>query len=114
MDLSPVPTMKTMGCITIFFSPVGHTRQVIEEGFRTTGTIVMGRCSYEIGTLQDGFVDNPYHIPTFIVTHHVPEKGASGAESFIFVTDGIESALEQAKAATGNRDVVIGGGAIVD
>jgi dihydrofolate reductase len=108
------PNDEDHGLHNYFFSPVGPIRQVIDEGFRTTGTIVMGRRSYEIGALQDSFVDNPYHIPTFIVTHHVPEKVARGAESCIFVKERIESALEQAKAVTGNRDVVIGGGAIVD
>ena len=71
----------------------------------------MGRRSYDQGAAQNGFADNPYQVPTFILTHHVPEKPAKGAEDFIFVTDGLESALEQASAVTGDRDVVRGGGA---
>lgn len=94
-----------------FFSPSGATAKVIEEGFKTTGAIIMGRRAYDIGAAQDGFVDNPYQVPTFVLTHHVPEKAAKGAEAFIFVIDGIESALEQAKAAAGDNDVVVGGGA---
>jgi dihydrofolate reductase len=56
--------------------------------------------------------DNPpYHAPTFILTHHArPPIEMEGGTRFIFVTDGIESALEQAKAAAGDLDVKIGGG----
>ena len=55
--------------------------------------------------------DPPYHAPTFILTHHsrAPIK-MQGGTTFYFVTDGIESALAQAKAAAGELDVKIGGG----
>ena len=105
------PNGEDHGLHNYFFSPSGPTLEVIEEGFKTTGTIIMGRRAYEVGAAQDGFADNPYQVPTFVLTHHVPEKVSKGAESFIFVTDGIESAFEQAKSVTGERDVVIGGGA---
>jgi dihydrofolate reductase len=53
----------------------------------------------------------PYHAPTFILTHH-PRKPIvmQGGTTFHFVTDGVESALTQAKKAAGNKDVKIGGG----
>ena len=56
--------------------------------------------------------DNPpYHAPTFILTHYprdpIPMEGGT---TFIFVTEGIEAALEQARAAAGDLDVKIGGG----
>lgn len=105
------PNHEDQGLHNYFFSPSGPTREVIEEGFKTTGTIIMGRRAYDIGAAQDGFADNLYKVPTFVLTHRIPEKVARGAESFIFVTDGIESALEQAKAAAGDRDAVIGVGA---
>ena len=56
--------------------------------------------------------DNPpYHAPTFILTHHPrPPIEMEGGTTFYFVTEGIESALFQAKAAAGNLDVKIGGG----
>jgi dihydrofolate reductase len=56
--------------------------------------------------------DNPpYHTPTFILTHHPRDPIVmEGGTTFHFVTDGIESALDQAKAAAGARDVKIGGG----
>ena len=105
------PKGEDHGLHDYFFSPAGPTVEVIEEGFKTTGSIIMGRRSYEIGATQDGFADNPYQVPTFILTHYVPQNIPQGAESFVFVTDGVERALEQAKAVTGDRDVVIGGGA---
>jgi dihydrofolate reductase len=56
--------------------------------------------------------DNPpYHAPTFILTHHSrPPIEMEGGTTFHFVTDGIESALAQAKGAAGDLDVKIGGG----
>ena len=53
----------------------------------------------------------PYHVPTFILTHHkrAPIE-MEGGTTFYFVTDGIHSALEQAKAAAGDKDVRVGGG----
>ena len=53
----------------------------------------------------------PYHAPTFILTHFPRDPIVmEGGTTFYFVTDGIESALDQAKAAAGDRDVKIGGG----
>jgi dihydrofolate reductase len=53
----------------------------------------------------------PYHVPTFVLTHHAREiLRMKGGTEFHFVTDGIESALRQAKTAAGNKDVRIGGG----
>jgi dihydrofolate reductase len=53
----------------------------------------------------------PYHAPTYILTNHPhPAIEMEGGTSFIFVTDGIESALRQAKAAAGDLNVKIGGG----
>lgn len=107
------PNGEDYGLHDYFFSPPGPTAAVIDEGFRTTGTIIMGRGAYEIGAAQDGFADNPYQVPTFVITHRAPEKRSKGAEEFVFITEGIESALEQARAVTGDRKVVIGGGANV-
>jgi len=53
----------------------------------------------------------PYHVPTFVLTHHAREPlEMKGGTTFYFVTDGIHSALEQAKAAAGDKDIRIGGG----
>lgn len=54
----------------------------------------------------------PYHTPVFVLTHHPrPPLAMSGGTEFRFVTDGIESALAQAKQAAGGKDVRVGGGA---
>src|SRR6202035_2941236 len=53
----------------------------------------------------------PYHAPTFVLTHHRRDPiEMEGGTTFIFVTNGIEVALEQAKLAANGRDVKIGGG----
>jgi dihydrofolate reductase len=54
----------------------------------------------------------PFHVPVFVLTHEAREPlPKEGGTTFTFVKDGIESALEQARAAAGNRNVAIGGGA---
>ena len=56
--------------------------------------------------------DPPYHAPVFVLTHHPREPvPMEGGTTFNFVTDGIESALAQAREAAGDRDVAIAGGA---
>lgn len=58
--------------------------------------------------------DPPFHHPVFILTHHAREPlTMQGGTSFTFVTDGIESALKQAREAAGGKDVALGGGANV-
>ena len=56
--------------------------------------------------------DPPFHAPVFVLTHHAREpQPMDGGTTFYFVTDGIESALAQARAAAGDGDVAIQGGA---
>jgi dihydrofolate reductase len=56
--------------------------------------------------------DPPYHTPVFVLTHHPrPPLEMKGGTTFYFVTDGIHAALERARAAAGDRDVRLGGGA---
>jgi dihydrofolate reductase len=57
--------------------------------------------------------DPPFHKPVFVVTHHEREPLTLSDTTFTFVTDGIESALEQAQQAAGGKDVIVGGGADV-
>jgi dihydrofolate reductase len=93
-----------------------HYAQRAMTGF---GAFILGRNMYGPirgawnGTDWKGWWgDNPpYHAPTFILTNypHSPIE-MEGGTSFIFVTDGIDSALRQAKAAAGDLDVKIGGG----
>jgi dihydrofolate reductase len=57
--------------------------------------------------------DPPFHMPVFVLTHHEREPLTLSDTTFTFVTDGIESALAQAKDAAGGKDAFIGGGAQV-
>jgi len=58
--------------------------------------------------------DPPFHHPVFVLTHHQREPlQMEGGTTFHFVTDGIESALDQARATAGDKDVSLGGGASV-
>jgi dihydrofolate reductase len=97
--------------------------EVIEESLAATGAVVMGRRMFSGGEGPwegDANADAwwgdepPFRVPVFILTHHAREPAAKeGGTTFTFVTDGIESALDQARAAAGERDVFIAGGADV-
>jgi dihydrofolate reductase len=96
-----------------YFDPPPNSRAIIDELITGLGAIIMGRRTYQTGADADGFVDNPYNAAHFILTHHGPDQLPRGATPFTFVTDGIESALAQARIAAGDRDIAIGGGADV-
>lgn len=84
----------------------------LQETIRTTGAVVMGRHAYDMA--QGDFTGYEFQTPIFVLTHHVPATAAKGENDrlkFTFVTDGIERAVEQAKAAAGDKNVVIVGGA---
>jgi dihydrofolate reductase len=85
--------------------------EVVDEAFRNVGAVVMGRRMFNHGEGPWGD-DPPFHMPVFVVTHK-PKKTLSkeGGTTFTFVTDGIESALKRAKAAAGDKDVSVAGGA---
>ena len=85
--------------------------EVIDESFKTTGAVVLGRRMFNLG--EGPWGDNPpFHVPVFVVTHNAREKVVKeGGTTFTFVTDGIESALQQAQAAAGDKDVSVAGGA---
>jgi dihydrofolate reductase len=89
----------------------GRDDEVLKEAFETTGAFLMGRRMFDIGEKPWGD-DPPFHGPVFVVTHRAREELVKeGGTSFTFVTDGLESALAQAKAAAGDKDVSIAGGA---
>jgi dihydrofolate reductase len=90
--------------------PSGKNAFVIQETIDILGAIIMGRNTYGTGEEQDGFEDSPYHAVNVVLTHHPPEQQPEG---FVFVNEGIERALEQARAAAGDKDIAIGGGANV-
>jgi dihydrofolate reductase len=95
--------------------------EVVEETLRNTGATIMGRRMYSggAGPWEDdpnanGWWgdDPPFHHPVFVLSHHPRDPlTMRGGTSFTFVTGGIQAALEQARAAAGDRDVAVGGGA---
>ena len=97
--------------------------KVIEESLAGTGAVIMGRRMFSggDGTWEDDpnadawWGDNPpFHHSVFVLTHHPRETVVKeGGTTFYFVDDGIESALEQARAAAEDQDVALGGGASV-
>jgi dihydrofolate reductase len=100
---------------------VNASTTVVEEALENIGATVMGRNMFGghgpwADQPWDGWWgDNPpFHTPVFIVTHHPREPVTmEGGTTFIFVTDGIESALAQAREAANGKDVSLGGGASV-
>lgn len=84
---------------------------IIDELISTTGAIIMGKRTYDLGDQMNGFVHNPFRVPHFVLTHHAPERPANGSTEFVFVTNGLEDALSQAIQAAESREVVIMGGA---
>lgn len=97
--------------------------EILEESLGTKGATLMGRRMFSGGEgpweddpNADGWWgdDPPFHMPVFVLTHHARETvRKQGGTSFTFVTDGIEAALEQARAAAGDKDVAVAGGASV-
>jgi dihydrofolate reductase len=97
--------------------------EVVEEAQQAAGAFVMGRKMFSGGAgpweddpNADGWWgdDPPFRVPVFVLTHHSREPVTkAGGTSFTFVTDGIESALEQAHSAAGDKDVYVAGGASI-
>ena len=74
------------------------------EAMATYGAGVWGRRTFDIAQAWGG---HPPGTPAFIVTHHVPQEWMRESSPFIFVTDGVESAIQQAKKAAGDKDVAL-------
>ncbi|WP_367131842.1 dihydrofolate reductase family protein [Saccharothrix sp. HUAS TT1] len=83
---------------------------VIQESFDAAGAYVMGRRMADGGEAPWG-EEPPFRAPVFVVTHRPrPRLERRGGTSFTYVTDGVASAVEQAKAVAGGKDVAIAGG----
>ena len=98
---------------------VNESTRILEESIENIGAAVMGRNMF--GPVRGAWVDDqwtgwwgdnpPYHYPVFVVTHYPRDPlEMEGGTTFHFVTDGIESALEQARGAAGGKDVMLWGG----
>jgi dihydrofolate reductase len=102
---------------------VNESTRIFEESVENLGAGLMGRNMF--GPVRGGawgdehwtgwWGDNPpYHYPVFILTHYPRDPlEMEGGTTFHFVTDGIESALEQARKAAGGKDIMLWGGANV-
>jgi dihydrofolate reductase len=86
--------------------------EMLQESIRSTGAVVMGRYAYDMA--EGDFTGYEYQVPIFVLTHHPPQqitKGQNDRLTITFVTDGLESAIEQAKLAAREEDVTVVGGA---
>ena len=100
---------------------VSASTPVVEESLANIGATVMGRNMFgghpgpwDATRPWTGWwgKNPPFHHPVFVITHHAREPLAlEGGTTFTFVTDGIESALEQARRAAKGKDVALAGGA---
>ena len=97
----------------------GVDNSIAEKGFENIGAWILGRNMF--GPIRGPWPDEswkgwwgeepPYHVPVYVLTHHARAPiQMKGGTVFRFVTDGILSALRQAKVAAGDRDIRIGGG----
>jgi dihydrofolate reductase len=100
--------------------PQTMSNRVLADATANVGAVVMGRNMF--GPVRGEWGDSewrgwwgddpPFHTPVFVLTHHAHDPiEVDGGTVFHFVTDGVESAVAQAKAAAGDADVSIGGGA---
>jgi dihydrofolate reductase len=98
---------------------VNASSAIMQEMFENVGAVIMGRNMFGGGPgpwtseWKGWWGDNPpYHMPIFVLTHYprnpLPMQGGT---TFHFVTDGIESALSQARSAAAGKDILLGGGA---
>jgi dihydrofolate reductase len=97
----------------------GVDDQFVARGFENVGAWIIGRNMF--GPVRGPWPDEswrgwwgenpPYHVPVFVLTHHArPTLPMQGDTTFHFVTGGIHEALTRARAATGGKDVRLGGG----
>src|SRR5580765_2472629 len=97
----------------------GVDNEMAEQGFANVGAWILGRNMF--GPVRGPWPDEswkgwwgdepPYHTPVFVLTHHARAPiEMQGGTTFHFVTDGIEAALDRARAAAGDKDIRVGGG----
>ncbi|RZT78027.1 dihydrofolate reductase [Micromonospora violae] len=89
-------------------TPVGVDAAQVRERQATTGAVVIGKRTFDVGV--DLWQDTPFPVPCFVVTHERRDPMPMKSGVFTFVNDGLGSALRQARQAAGDRDVLIMGG----
>jgi dihydrofolate reductase len=93
------------GTMTLKLSPA--SAEATADVFRSTGAIVSGRRMFDVANGWGG--RHPIDVPVFVVTHNPPGDWDQEGSPFTFVTDGVASAVEQAKKAAGDKIVGVGG-----
>ncbi|MFW9888939.1 MAG: dihydrofolate reductase family protein [Candidatus Thorarchaeota archaeon] len=86
----------------------------LQDSIRNTGAVVMGKNAYAMAEDPDWFAGNyEYQVPIFVLCRTAPKKHPRETDklTFTFVTDGVESAIMQAKTVAGKKDVTVIGGA---
>jgi dihydrofolate reductase len=89
-----------------------RSTEMLQEEIRSVGAVVMGRRAYDMA--QGDLTGYEYQVPIFVLTHHILEQVVKGENDQLkvnFITDGIESAIEKAIAAAGDKHVMVIGGA---
>jgi dihydrofolate reductase len=93
----------------LFRPEPGANRDEVERMFAESGAFIFGRRTYEITNGWDGA--HPVNgVPVFILTHEPPPDPPAGPSHLTFITDGIESAIRQARAVAKGKDIKLGGG----
>jgi dihydrofolate reductase len=82
--------------------------ELVKPEWENTGALVVGRHLYDLTNAWGG--RHPKDATTVVVTHERPDDRPDDDENFVFVTDGIESAVAKAKEAAGDKDVSVNGG----
>jgi dihydrofolate reductase len=89
------------------WSDDGATSKAVHAEYAATGAVLSGRRTYDLVNGWDG--DHHDGVPMFVLTHEPPRAVPPGAGTYTFVTDGVESAVAQAKSAAGEKDVLLHG-----
>jgi dihydrofolate reductase len=93
------------GRFTLRVSP--QSAELLRESYEGMGALVVGRRHFDHARAWGG--RHPMDVPVFVVTHSAPREWVYEGSPFTFVTDGLRSAVEQAKRVAGSRDVGVGG-----
>lgn len=88
-----------------------ESQAVFQEGLARLGALVTGRRDFDVSNAWGG--QSPVGAPILIVTHSAPPEWSGPDSPFTFVTDGVASALAQARRIAGDRDIGVGGSTIV-
>src|SRR5215211_1115458 len=88
----------------------GADSELAEDTWSSTGATILGKRMFDFA---EGWGDEPpFHMPVFVLTHDAREPLVkAGGTTFTFVSKGVERALEDARAAAGDKDVLVAGGA---